>query len=380
MGWGIVGDAFDAVSDAAGDVVDTVADAGSAVVDTVSDGLSSAWDWTQDHWKDIAIAVAATVVFVGVTALTGGLGAAPLLAFAAGGFASGVAGYGLSSWLYDTPFSVQDALLAGATGAVVSAATFGVARYASPALAGVGSRAASTTVVSAVPAGVRTGVTNAAAGAAFGSGFQAASNVVAGRPVSEGVGDAAIVGGLSGAATGPLTRFTTGGRVPAVAHEVDPVTRTVMTEHGLTPDTIVYRVTDPRYVDTGAMTITGNPRSMALVQDPYAPRVPNPLHESLPPVRPTRNASELGPSLNVAVRDPARAYADPGSVRIGIRLGDVLDRGGRIYPDVGAGAQLIDPLIIAFDGTVPVAFVEPVAPAGPSTPSATPGILGSIDR
>ncbi|MEZ0230687.1 MAG: hypothetical protein ACAI25_18845, partial [Planctomycetota bacterium] len=142
MGWGFLGDAVDAV----GDGFDAAVDFGSDVVSTVSDGVSSAWDWTQDHWKDIAIAVAATAVFIGVTALTGGLGAPALLAFAAGGFASGVAGYGLSSWLYDTPFSPRDALIAGATGAVVSAATFGVARYASPALAGVSSRAASTTV------------------------------------------------------------------------------------------------------------------------------------------------------------------------------------------------------------------------------------------
>ncbi len=210
MGWGIIGDAFEAVGDAV-----------SGAVDAVGDGLSSAWDWTRDHWKEIAIAVAATAVFVGVTALTGGLGAPALLAFAAGGFASGVAGYGLSTWLYDQPFDWRQALTAGVTGAAVSAATFGVARFASPALAGVGSRAASSTVVAAVPAGVRTGVVNTAAGAAFGGGARVVQNALHDRPLGEGVGDSAIVGGLTGAVTAPLMNVVP--NLGAVRTHEDPI-------------------------------------------------------------------------------------------------------------------------------------------------------------
>ena len=115
-----------------------------------------------------------------------------------------------------------------------------------------------------------------------------------------------------------------------------------------------------------------NPRSIALVGDEYN-RVRNPLveqfeeagldvPESLPrTVAPSRNASELGPSLNVSV-NRSDAYGGGGRVLVSVRVGDVLDTGGRIYPDVGAAAQGIRPLVVTVPRAVPYRVESPPAP------------------
>lgn len=101
--------------------------------------------WIKDHWKTIATVAVGTVVFVGVTALTGGLGAPAMAALFAGGFASGVAGSVTAHLLDHKAVSFGDAVLQGTVAAVLTVATAGLGRLVAPAVsrafAGMGSAA-----------------------------------------------------------------------------------------------------------------------------------------------------------------------------------------------------------------------------------------------
>lgn len=138
---------------------------------------------------------------------------------------------------------------------------------------------------------------------------------------------------------------------------MDAITATSMRSLGLTPDSYVYRVMNPKYLDFQAGTVPPNPNSMALVVDPYNKidlfrgKEPTPM---MVPSR--RNASEVGPGLNVAVSDPS-AYWSEGQVLIGIRMGDVLETGGRVYRDDGAAVMGITPLYVTFDQPVPFSII-----------------------
>lgn len=149
--------------------------------------------------------------------------------------------------------------------------------------------------------------------------------------------------------------------------DIDDVTRAMMDKNGLTQESLLYRTMDPQYLDEAAMTVAGNPNSMALVGDVYN-EVPHPMLAllgpddlaNLPPsfprtIPPKVDASDIGAGLNVAVSMPS-TYDAAGNVTIAIRVGDVLDAGGRIYPDVGAIAQGIKPLYVTFDGSIPFRF------------------------
>jgi hypothetical protein len=153
----------------------------------------------KDHWKTIAVVAASAVVFVAVTALTGGLGAPALLALAAGGFSSGVTGYALGNWLDHKPITLQGALTAGVVSTVVTVATAGVGRFAAPVLQRIAVPAVDDLASSTLgQAAIRT-TANAAAGSAFGTGVQATSNAIQGRPLTNGLANAALAGGVNGA-------------------------------------------------------------------------------------------------------------------------------------------------------------------------------------
>lgn len=54
----------------------------------------------------------------------------------------------------------------------------------------------------------------------------------------------------------------------------------------------------------------------------------------------------------MSVKD-SNAYAGKDSVKIAIKVEDVIRNGGKVYPDNGAVVQGIDPIYITFDGSVP---------------------------
>jgi hypothetical protein len=105
-----------------------------------------------------------------------------------------------------------------------------------------------------------------------------------------------------------------------------------------------------------------------VIDDPYS-AVPNPTYRGLldetpatpellaqhgitPTMPLTRNASELGPSLNVSLENSA-TYGGNGRVLISVRAGDVLDAGGRFYSDVGAQGAGVRPFIVTVPHPVP---------------------------
>ena len=228
------------------------------------------FDWLSSHWKAVATVAVAAVVFTAVTVATGGLGAPVAAALLAGGFASGVAGYTTSELLDGRTPTVQGALVQGTVAAGLTVATFGVGRVLAPVVAPLVASVLPEAVTSAVPAIVQRTVTNTAVGATFGTGVKVAENAVTGRPLLENTQDAAILGAMSGALVEPTVRAVNavapGPRVVAPP-PIDPVTQTTMTRLGMTPDTILYRVTEPKWVQNGQ--ISGNPNSMAIVADPY---------------------------------------------------------------------------------------------------------------
>ncbi|MEJ7735230.1 MAG: Flp family type IVb pilin [Polyangiaceae bacterium] len=146
--------------------------------------------------------------------------------------------------------------------------------------------------------------------------------------------------------------------------DIDPVTMAQLEKYGLKPDSVVYRVMEEKYLDADNLRVSGNPKSMAQVRDPYdlvdnqLVKVFEDAGETLPPQVPRKvpsikNASTLDrPGLNVAVKDPS-AYAGKDSVKVAIKVEDVIRNGGKVYPDHGAAVQGIDPIYITFDGSVP---------------------------
>jgi hypothetical protein len=346
------------------------------------------FSWFTDNWKTIvtvAASIAVGALVTGLIIFTAPVSLPALLvttvAIGLGGFASGVTGYYVSHWLNDRPVSAKEALFEGLVGAAFSLLTFGLGRGLAP----VVSRVVAPIFAEVLPSEatplvtrlVSNGVSFGAAGATTGAARQVANNVVENRPLGEHVVStaerSAVLGTVFSTASEalPLARSTP----PSEPPPIDPVTRTVMDRYGLTRDSYVYRVTEPEWVEDG--TITGNPNSIATVENPYE-LTDHPLQQfepdlELPKVATRTRASTLGPSLNVAVKDPS-IYARPGMVRVGIKVGDLVDRGLKIYPDDGALAEGLQPLVVTFNGSVPVT-VEPIL----SFPARTPGLFGTVD-
>ncbi|EGH05304.1 type III effector HopF2 [Pseudomonas amygdali pv. aesculi str. 0893_23] len=115
---------------------------------------------------------------------------------------------------------------------------------------------------------------------------------------------------------------------------------------GLNSETPLYRTTERTYLRGGKLA--GNPESCAriglheeLAPNPYAQHYGIPEGDSnayKPRVIP---ASDLRvPSLNVMVgseaREAVRHYASENHVAVEMRLGDFLEKGGKVYSDVSA--------------------------------------------
>lgn len=118
---------------------------------------------------------------------------------------------------------------------------------------------------------------------------------------------------------------------------------------GLGPDTPLYRTTHKRYLRGGELP--GHPGSCArialheeLTANPYAAHSGYTADDALA-YRPRRiRASDLkDPSLNVMAgsdaRNSVRGYAKEDHVTVQMRLGDFLDRGGKVYTDVSSFAD-----------------------------------------
>lgn len=145
--------------------------------------------------------------------------------------------------------------------------------------------------------------------------------------------------------------------------------------HNLNANTSLYRTTERRYVSNGC--IQGNPESMArivrhdkLVANQssrfYADaRVGTAEAYSPAPAR----ASDLGPTLNVMAGSQAHTFAamygrqNPNNIVVKMKLGDFLQRGGKVYFDVGSaitGDRDTAPLIVTLPHgeSVPVQIVQ----------------------
>ena len=133
----------------------------------------------------------------------------------------------------------------------------------------------------------------------------------------------------------------------------DPITLELMRKRGLTPDTRLYRWVEPKHLDLERQTIAGNPSSFGTVDDPYTM-----LQGGKSILRKSR---DLGPSLNVTeVPFSSRSWRGPEMVQVSIRLGDVLEQGGRIYPDLGLiGMPGAKPLLVTLpQKAIPFRFEE----------------------
>ncbi len=159
------------------------------------------------HWRQIATIAAAVAVGALLTVALGpaGLGAAWFIAAGAGGLGAGATSYIVSTLL--TPRArwswsgfAKTTLLSGA----LAVATAGVGELVAPTAASVAGAVVPDAVSNAIPAVARTAVSNAAAGSAFGAGSQAVLNLVDGRPVTDGLGTAALTGGATGGIVGPI--------------------------------------------------------------------------------------------------------------------------------------------------------------------------------
>jgi pilus assembly protein Flp/PilA len=147
--------------------------------------------------------------------------------------------------------------------------------------------------------------------------------------------------------------------------DIDPVTMAQLEKYGLKPDSVVYRVMDEEYLDTKNMRVSGNPRSVAEVKDPYNLvdddhlKALEDLGVEVPPNVPRRvpsvkNADQLDkPGLNVAVDDPSLYNPKGDKVKIAVRIEDVIRNGGKVYPDRGSTVPGIRPIYVTFDGSVP---------------------------
>src|SRR4051812_22081988 len=145
--------------------------------------------WLEGHFQGVAALAVATAVFAIVTIATGGLGAPLLVALAAGGFASGVAGYATGELLSGRTPRLKDAALQGVLAAALTVATLGVGRVLAPVVGRVLAPLLGRVLPGAkklIPVIVQAEVTNAAVGATFGSGMKAAENLGRGRPLGEG--------------------------------------------------------------------------------------------------------------------------------------------------------------------------------------------------
>ena len=199
------------------------------------------WDWIADKWakhgNTILTVAAATVAFVAVTAVTGGLGAPAAAALILGGAASGATGYVVGQKLAGRPIEAKQVVIQATIGAAVTVATAGLGRVATPLfskLLGVGAQQAATE-------GARTGIraiaaetaAHSLAGGATGGTVKVVENAVTGKKLTDGVLEAAAIGAAQGAlarptkALGDKIQTTTAALKARVAARVRPSSRSL---------------------------------------------------------------------------------------------------------------------------------------------------------
>jgi hypothetical protein len=198
---------------------------------SVASPFESVGSFLAKHWQTIAVAALSTAVFVGVTALTGGLGAPIAAELLAGGVASGVAGYLLSNYLKHAPITLEGALFAGALSGAVTLATAGLGRLVEPYIPTISVPALDGLLSTRTGSMAFDSAVNATVGTALGAGEQVAVNAAERHPLGDGVGNAALQGGLSGAFMVPAERLggqpvrvslaNARGQAPAVAPPPD---------------------------------------------------------------------------------------------------------------------------------------------------------------
>ncbi|PAU59565.1 hypothetical protein BZL41_16955 [Pseudomonas sp. PIC25] len=121
-------------------------------------------------------------------------------------------------------------------------------------------------------------------------------------------------------------------------------TRDPMNMYELKPETLVYRSMPAEHLVNGQ--VSGNPNSRALIRD-HERLMPNPLGGGQPGTAEAywtmqRPARELGPSLNVmagtrALETVSLGYNRTGqNITVEMKLGDFLERGGKVYRDESA--------------------------------------------
>ncbi len=150
--------------------------------------------WLSKHATTIAVLAASTVAFVAVTALTGGVGAAPQVALLAGGVASGATGYATGQLLRHEPISLASLAIQGVLAGVVTVATCGLGRVLVPALSDV-----------LAPTAARL-VANSTAGATLGGATVVLENALARKPLLQGVGQGALLSAATGVLLEPALR------------------------------------------------------------------------------------------------------------------------------------------------------------------------------
>lgn len=139
------------------------------------------------------------------------------------------------------------------------------------------------------------------------------------------------------------------------------------------PQTKLYRWVEPEFLNTREGTVGGNPHSMALIEDHG--NLPPPRYEGVPAEAPERNASELGPGLNVTTASSGN-WGASGLVKISIRLGDVMKAAGKVFHDVGT--QDSSSLYVTFQGEIPYEL-ESVAGNLPTSDASTATGAGPVN-
>lgn len=199
------------------------------------------WDWIADKWakhgNTILTVAAATVAFVAVTAVTGGLGAPAAAALILGGAASGATGYVVGQKLAGRPIEAKQVVIQATIGAAVTVATAGLGRVATPLF----SRLLGAGAQQAAAEGARTGIraiaaetaAHSLAGGATGGTVKVVENAVTGKKLTDGVLEAAAIGAAQGALARPTKaldakiRTTTAGLKARVAARVRPSSKSL---------------------------------------------------------------------------------------------------------------------------------------------------------
>lgn len=153
--------------------------------------------------------------------------------------------------------------------------------------------------------------------------------------------------------TGMIFRVPRNARAARAPRDVDPAVAREMREYGIDADTPLYRWTERRFLNESSMQAEANANSCARILDGYGDTC-----------RAIDAADLSSPGLNVTLKQ-GNAYSDGGRAQIAIRLGDVLEQGGRIYPDIMAAAQGLRPIYLTLPrGSVPFTFAgSPMAGA-----------------